>query len=200
MKKNIFIISMLFIGLSYGSLAQEGEEEIEKSNTIESQFTEMIESSNSYQSFKVISKSKLNVLQSNIQDTVSSFEKTIAESRDIIAEQKSKLESNDQKIQELNIELESTKKSVDSIDVFGIQTHKSTYTLMMWSIVIFLTILSIILFLVYQKGNRKTKNANSKLEETQNELESLRKRSLEREQKVRRELQNEINKNSMRKD
>ena len=56
------------------------------------------------------------------------------------------------------------------------------------------------MFFIFKKGKRNTKNAKDKLVETQNELDNLRKRSLEREQKVRRELQDEINKNSLRKD
>src|SRR5690554_2352796 len=65
----------------------------------------------------------------------------------------------------------------------------------MWTLVILLIFTALILFFIYKKGNRKTKEAKAKFLETEQELEGLRKRSLEREQKIRRELQDEINKN-----
>ncbi|RYM32138.1 hypothetical protein ERX46_15770 [Brumimicrobium glaciale] len=195
MKKKIFYLSALFISLSLNGISQE-----EESNSIESQFNNLIENSNSYQSFKVIDKSKLGVIQSNIQDSISSLKTKIGKSEIQILDQKAKIDSNEQKIQELNTALDKSKNSVDNIDFLGMPTHKSSYTFIMWTIIFVLLAISLIMFVIFKKGHRNTKNAKEKLEETQNELESLRKRSLEREQKVRRELQNEINKNNLRKD
>lgn len=192
MKKKIIFISLLFTSLSYTAISQD-----EKSNTIEEQFTNLIENSNSYQSFKVIDISKLGVLRSNIKDTISTYKSTIVKSESTVLEQRNKLDSATNQIEELNTQLEETEKNVENIDFVGISTQKTIYNTIMWGIVTVLFLLSIIFFIVFKKGQSTTKAARLKLEETENELNSLRKRSLEREQKIRRELQDELNKNKL---
>lgn len=193
MKKNIFFLSALFI--SFTGISQE-----QKNNTIDTQFSDLIENSNTYQTYKVIKISELGLLQRNIRDSISSLKTTIKESESIISEQNNKIDSISHQIEGLNTELEQTQKKVENINFLGISTQKSSYNFIMWSIIIALLLVSSILFISFKKRNNDTKDARDKLAETESELESLRKRSLEREQKVRRELQDEINKNKARRE
>lgn len=193
MKKNIFFLSALFI--SFTGISQE-----QKNNTIDTQFSDLIENSNTYQTYKVIKISELGLLQRNIRDSISTLKTTIKESESIISEQNNKIDSISHQIEGLNTELEQTQKKVENINFLGISTQKSSYNFIMWSIIIALLLVSSILFISFKKRNNDTKDARDKLAETESELESLRKRSLEREQKVRRELQDEINKNKARRE
>lgn len=188
--KKIILLSALFIGFSLTSFSQN-----EENKNLDQQFKELIESSNSYQAYKVIKHSKLKILQKDIRDSINVLEKTISNSQLLIADQKAKIDSSLQVIEGLNTKLAETQKQVDNINILGISTNKSSYSTIMWTIVILLVITVLILFFIYKKGNRKTKEAKAKFLETEQELEGLRKRSLEREQKIRRELQDEINKN-----
>ncbi|WP_107037574.1 coiled-coil domain-containing protein [Brumimicrobium mesophilum] len=196
MNKNIIFLAALFIGISFNGISQDED----KINTIEAQFQDLIESSNDYQAYKVIEKSKLKSLQKNIQDSIIVFESEILESSKKIQEQKSDIDSSHQEIESLNAELKETQSKVDNIDFMGISTQKSTFTTIMLSIILVLLIISLVMFFVFKKGQKSTKLAKEKLTETQLELDNHRKRSLEREQKVRRELQDELNKRSTRKD
>lgn len=193
MTKKIFFLSALFIGFT--GISQE-----QKSNTIETQFSDLIEKSNTYQTYKVIKISELGVLQRNIRDSISTLKSTITESENIISDQNSKIDSITHQIEGLHTELEQTQKKVENISLLGIPTQKSSYNFIMWSIIIALLVVSSILFISFKKRHNDTKDAREKLAETESELESLRKRSLEREQKVRRELQDEINKNKLRRE
>lgn len=193
MTKKIFFLSALFIGFT--GISQE-----QKSNTIETQFSDLIEKSNTYQTYKVIKISELGVLQRNIRDSISTLKSTITESENIISDQNSKIDSITHQIEGLHTELEQTQKKVENISLLGISTQKSSYNFIMWSIIIALLVVSSILFISFKKRHNDTKDAREKLAETESELESLRKRSLEREQKVRRELQDEINKNKLRRE
>lgn len=193
MKKNIIFLSALFI--SFTGISQK-----QKNNTIDTQFSDLIENSNTYQTYKVIKISELGLLQRNIRDSISTLKTTIKESESIISEQNNKIDSISHQIQGLNTELEQTQKKVENINFLGISTQKSSYNFIMWSIIIALLLVSSILFISFKKRNSDTKDARDKLAETESELESLRKRSLEREQKVRRELQDEINKNKARRE
>ncbi|WP_417265480.1 hypothetical protein [Brumimicrobium sp.] len=188
--KKIILLSALFIGFSLTSFSQN-----EENKNLDQQFKELIESSNSYQAYKVIKHSKLKILQKDIRDSINVLEKTISNSQLLIADQKAKIDSSLQVIEGLNTKLAETQKQVDNINILGISTNKSSYSTIMWTIVILLVFTALILFFIYKKGNRKTKEAKAKFLETEQELEGLRKRSLEREQKIRRELQDEINKN-----
>lgn len=194
MKKNNFALAILLLGLSFNAIGQEEE----KSTTIDSQFTSLIEKSNTYQSYKVIKVSELGILQRNIRDSISSLKSTIADSENIITEQDNKINSTTQQIDALNIELEETQKNVKNISFLGIGTEKATYKSIMWVLVGILLFISTFLFFRFKKCHSDTKEAIGKLSETEIELDNLRRRSLEREQKVRRQLQDEINRNKMK--
>ena len=191
MKKIIFI-STFFITLGFTGISQE-----EKSNTIDAQFSELISNSNSYQNYKVIKTSDLGTIRKNIKDSINTLETSIVESKTIISDQKTIIDSSKSQIDALKIELEQTQQKVENIEFLGVPTQKTAYNTIMWSIVISLFIVSLVLFFIFKKGHSKTKEAREKLAATEIELETLRKRSLEREQKVRRELQDELNKNRL---
>lgn len=197
MKKKNFAIASLLLCLSLSTFGQE-EQEAQKSTTIDSQFTSLIEKSNTYQSYKVIKISELGILQRNIRDSISSLKSTIADSESIITEQNNKINSSTQQVDALNTDLEQTQKNVENISFLGIATQKSSYKTIMWALVGILLFISIFLFFRFKKSGSDTKEAKEKLSETEIELDNLRKRSLEREQKVRRQLQDEINKNKMK--
>src|SRR5690554_7240740 len=177
--KKIILLSTLFIGFSLTSFSQN-----EENKNLDQQFKELIESSNSYQAYKVIKHSKLKILQKDIRDSINVLEKTISNSQLLIADQKAKIDSSLQVIKGLNTKLAETQKQVDNINILGISTNKSSYSTIMWTLVILLIFTALILFFIYKKGNRKTKEAKAKFLETEQELEGLRKRSLEREQKI----------------
>lgn len=192
-KKTLFICCFLLI--SFSGISQENN-----SQTVDDQISELIEKSNTYQSYKVIELNKLRVLQRNIRDSISVLKTSIATSESVILEQNNKIDSITNQIENLNLDLAKTQDKVENISLLGIPTNKSTYNTIMWSIVIVLLLISSILFFRFKKSHGDTKDAREKLEETEVELENLRKRSLEREQKVRRQLQDEINKNKLRRE
>ncbi|HLS12673.1 MAG TPA: hypothetical protein VK050_10965 [Flavobacteriaceae bacterium] len=192
-KKTLFICCFLLI--SFSGISQENN-----SQTVDDQISELIEKSNTYQSYKVIELNKLRVLQRNIRDSISVLKTSIATSESVILEQNNKIDSITNQIEDLNLDLAKTQDKVENISLLGIPTNKSTYNTIMWSIVIVLLLISSILFFRFKKSHGDTKDAREKLEETEVELENLRKRSLEREQKVRRQLQDEINKNKLRRE
>ena len=193
--KNLIFITVLFSTLSFTGISQDG-----KGNTIDEQIKNLIDNSNSYQDYKVIKTSEIGKLRTNIKDSIAALKTTIVGSQTIISDQKNKIETSTNQIEVLQNDLEQTQKKVDSIEFLGYPSQKASYKTIMWSIVFVLLLLSLILFFVFKRGQRKAKDAREKLALTEIELESLRKRSLEREQIVRRELQDEINRNRLKKE
>jgi hypothetical protein len=80
------------------------------------------------------------------------------------------------------------------MSLFGMLMSKSGYNILMWSIIGGL--LAFLLFFIYKykNSNAITRDANKSLAEIEEEFEEHRKIALEREQKVRRQLQDELNK------
>lgn len=80
------------------------------------------------------------------------------------------------------------------MSLLGAQMSKTSYNVLMWAIIAGL--LALLLFFIYKfkNSNAVTKNAKHALAEIEEEFEEHRKTALDREQKVRRQLQDEINK------
>lgn len=185
MKYNTLLLLLFFSSLSVFS----------QDNSLENQFDEVLKKSNNYQEYKVVKKTDLNTLKSNTLSTVSQLESTIESSTQEINSQKSTITN-------LNKELESTKNNLEiskdkekNIEVFGFKTTKGTYNTGMFSFIGLLLFTIIVLFIKYNNSNRVTKSTKIKLSETEDELESFRHRTIEKEQQLRRKLQDEINKN-----
>lgn len=188
MKTNLIILlSFLFI-----TSAVIGQTE---SNTIENQFTDVIDKSNNYQEFKVIKKTKINALRKNILDSVVALEKTIETAYSEIEKQKTEISILTKNLATTQENLATSKEKEDGIEFFGMLTKKSTYNMILWSIIIGLLALLAFLFYKFKNSHAITKAAQLKLAETEGEFDAHRRKTLENEQQLRRKLQDEINKN-----
>ena len=91
-------------------------------------------------------------------------------------------------------DLETTNSEKNNMALFGMQMSKISYNMLMWSIIGALLILLIFFIYKFKNSNAITRKANHNLAEIEEEFNEHRKIALEREQKVRRQLQDEINK------
>ena len=97
-------------------------------------------------------------------------------------------------IASLQTTLDQTRNEKDSMNLFGALLSKGLYNTIMWGIIIALGVLLVLYIYKYSNGNIVTRKSLHQLSELQEEYESYRKATIEREQKVRRQLQDEINK------
>jgi hypothetical protein len=82
----------------------------------------------------------------------------------------------------------------NNIGFFGLQISKTTYSAIVWLIILALVLLLAFFIFKFYNNINITKTATSNLTDVEKEFELFRKKSLEREQKLRRQLQDEINK------
>ncbi|MCW5520465.1 tRNA (guanine-N1)-methyltransferase [Aureitalea sp. L0-47] len=169
-------------------------QEASNQNSLEDQFTDVIDKSNSYQDFKVIKKVKINRLKQNVLDSVASLESRIDTLSGHIASQDSEISSLNQTLESTKSELATSREKEDGIFLFGMLLSKSTYNTILWSVIGILLLLLIVFIMRYRTSNSVTRSANAKLAEVEAEFEGHRQRSLEREQQIRRKLQDELNK------
>jgi len=182
---------MVFIA---GLQAQETERLSLDSGNVDSQFEYVIKKSNNYQQYEVIPKAWMEQLRSQVADTLTSMR-----SEKLALNDELKLRAN--KIHELSRQLSSTQDSLqasraaqDEMALLGMPMSKGGYRMLMWTAIGILLLLLIIFIIRFKASNAITVKAKENLATMQDEFEEHRKRSIEREQKLRRELQDEINK------
>ena len=120
--------------------------------------------------------------------------KDLSDTQAIVKAQAGEIESLKSNLTNTETTLNATNDEKDNISLFGIQTSKASYKVLMWSIIGGLFALLLLFIYKFKGSNSSTKDAKHKLEEVETEFEEHRRNALEREQKVRRQLQDELNK------
>ena len=162
--------------------------------TIDEQFTEVIEGSNNYQQFKVIDKVKMTRLQENAKARIDVLQTEIESLKSEMNTQQTAASKVSTDLEKIQLTLVETEEEKDAINFFGIQMSKGSYQTMMWSI-IGLLLLGLVFFIFkFRSSNVLTKEAQHKLDETEVEFDEYRRKALEKEQKLGRQLQDERNK------
>jgi len=186
MMKNSALLFLLFIS-SFTIVAQESD--------LENQFNDVIKKSNNYQEYKVVKKTDLTSLKKNTLQTVVLLENSIESSSEEINTQKATISNLNKELETTKNDLAISKGKEEGIEVVGMMTTKSTYNTFAFSLIGILLLLIVILFYKFKNSNSITKSTNIKLSETEEELETFRHKTIEKEQQLRRKLQDEINKN-----
>ena len=92
------------------------------------------------------------------------------------------------------LELDNALFKENSISLFGATLNKYTYSFILWTIIIGFGAGIVFFVFKFLKSNVIAKQAQDSLLIVEEEFEIHRKNSIEREQKLRRQLQDEINK------
>lgn len=170
------------------------QEEKQYPATIEGQFDELVDKSGNWEKFKLVKKESIYTFKKSLLDSLSGQKTLLREKLDTISAQSSRIKELNLNIQNLQSELDKEKNRNDSIDFLGITIEKGVYSIIVWGIIVILAILLVVFISRFTSSNSITRGALKDLEDLQNEYEEYRTKAIEREQKVRRQLQDEINK------
>ena len=194
-KMRLFITVFLLILKSNFIFSQaETTEPITESKTIEGQFYKMYRISSTYQAYKVIDKDAFIVLKNNVLDSIMKTKKALVELKNLLKNERETITYLNESINKTQLELENALSKKDTISFLGIPLSKLAYNLILWTIIIGLSGgLGFFIFKFF-RSNVLTKQAQENLITVEEEFEAHRKKALEREQKLRRQLQDEINK------
>jgi len=188
MKKTTPLLTLLLL-LPILLFAQESDK------TLEEQFTNVFDKSNRYEDYKVIKIYKLNALRKNVLDSVSSLELEVQNIQSNFQQEQQKTSQLSAQLETSQSDLAESRQKEEGIAFFGGIIKKSNYKFMMWGIIGFLLFVLLVLFFRFRRSHAITREARSKLAETEEEFERHRQRTLEKEQQLRRKLQDEIMKN-----
>ncbi len=196
LKVLISFLPLLFISITV--LAQDDENQETNaslnSGTIESQFEYLYKKSGRYQDYRVVKINQLIKFRNNVYDTLKLDRKKYLDSQNIISNQKIEIDSLDSKLIAINDNLSTVTKEKDSINLLGMQLSKAGYNSILWTIIAALTALLAFFISKFKRSNTITIEANKNKAEIEKEYDEHKQRALEREQLLRRELQDELNK------
>lgn len=196
LKVLIAFLPLLFISITV--LAQDDENQETNaslnSGTIESQFEYLYKKSGRYQDYRVVKINQLIKFRNNVYDTLKLDRKKYLDSQNIISNQKIEIDSLDSKLIAINDNLSTVTKEKDSINLLGMKLSKAGYNSILWTIIAALTALLAFFISKFKRSNTITIEANKNKAEIEKEYDEHKQRTLEREQLLRRELQDELNK------
>ena len=191
------ILFTLFITISFVSFAQEA---VQEDNSIKGQFDEIYRTSTTFKplgtgkKYKVINLINYQHLKSNVLDSLKNSKKLISEKEDLLKLERENIQNINASLNKTKVELEAALQKENSISLFGAQLNKVTYNIIIWFIIVALAFCLSFFVFKFSRSNVLTKQAQENLTDVEQEFDDHKKKSIEREQKVRRQLLDEINK------
>ena len=188
--KSLYLLILLLL-ISNVSISQETKKD---TLSIEGEFDLIYKTSSSYKEFKVIRKSRFQNLKNKVSDSIKLLNEELQLKNYKIIRLEQDLNNINKVLLKKIVEEEKEIRKKNSISFLGIQLNKSTYTITVWSIILLLIIALFYFIYQYKNSYQIILHAKKNVLEAENELANNKKKSLEREQKLRRQLQDEINK------
>lgn len=187
-----FLLVILITSVSFGQ-TEEAKPSLDN-GTLESQFDYLYRKSSSYQEYKVVKKTNYTKIKGNVLDSLKSIKNELDNTKQLVTNQANEINDLKANLKTTNDNLTGVTIEKDNIKFIGISLTKASYNSILWSIIVGLVLFLLLFIYKFKNSNSITKQANQLLSETEEEFIQFKTVALEREQKVRRELQDEINK------
>lgn len=191
------LISIYFlIGLLCASTNVVGQINTSVADSLDKQFEEMIKSSNNFQEYKVVKLYKISDLRTATLQQINRLSdqiETLNEKNEQQAQELVQIENN---LEQTNTDLEKAEKSKDEFTWLGMRIQKDSYQKVVYGIIILLGLLLVFLIFRYRKNKAETIESKKNLDQMGAEFDEYRKKALETQQKLGRQLQDERLKNT----
>jgi len=192
---------LLFLVSSITSFSQTKAEDGLSLNegTIDNQFEYVLKKSGNFkgtngQAYEAVKRSMFYTLRAHTIDSLNTLKTKLENSKSTVDTQQKEINDLKTKLNSTQSTLNSTNLEKDSMSLLGMQMSKTNYNVLMWTVIAALLALLILFVYKFKNSNSVTRNAKKALDEIEDEFDEHRRTALEREQKVRRQLQDEINK------
>ena len=163
------------------------------SQDLNSQFNEMVESSETYNEYKVIQRTKLNSFWTTVMDSIDTYRNEEIALNDTINRKDQKINQLESSLKEANQKLSQSDFEKTHLNFIGIDIKENTFVTIFWIVVIVL-VAAIIFFVLRYSNSMKTTSRKIKDYELLNEeYEEYKRRNLEKERKIKRDLQTAVN-------
>lgn len=187
------IYSFILVFLATNSFAQLTlQQKLQSNMNLTTQFQTLLAQSRSQDAdFKIIRKSNIEIIQKNVNDSISKYTKEIASLKSSSSSSVSNLATLKDSLTTVQAELHTEKQKTDSISFLGIDFAKGAYHSMVWIIIAVLGVGFLTMLFSFRKAKVDTVEHKKTAEEVQNEFQLFKKKALEKEQLLKRQLLDE---------
>lgn len=199
-KSLLLIVFTCLIGLTSFSQTKQDDDKLSLyKGTIDNQFEYILKKSGNFkgtngQPYEAVKRSMFLALRAHTLDSLKTVHKNLAETQAVVKTQAKEISDLKANLSNTKTDLDKTNEEKNNMALFGMQMSKTNYNVLMWSIIGGLLALLILFIYKFKNSNAITREARHSLAEIEEEFDEHRRTALEREQKVRRQLQDEINK------
>ena len=199
-KSLFFILFTCLISLTTYSQTKQDDETLSLyKGTIDNQFEYILKKSGNFkgtngQPYEAVKRSMFLALRAHTIDSLKTVHKNLAETKAVVENQAKEISDLKSRLSNTKVDLDKTNSEKNNMALFGMQMSKINYNVLMWTIIAGLLALLIFFIFKFKNSNSITREAKHNLAEIEEEFDEHRRTALEREQKVRRQLQDEINK------
>ena len=197
MKPNLLML-LLLCCLTLVASAQDNTTEEEPvtgpvATTLNEQFEQLKQSSNTYNNYKIIRETRLDAFWVGVIDSIGATKEQLQLTQAKVNELQKELEGIKKDMAAKDKDLAAHQHATTHISVLGIDILKENFIYTFWGVISFLVLALLIIGYRFKENNRVTATTRKENSSLKEEMEEFKKRSLEKEKKLRRELQTERN-------
>lgn len=186
-------IIMLLVLSSLGIATAQAQDKASVSNSIANQFEYILMKSENYRDLKIVKRKWIESLQRDVLGYMSKIESELNNSKSVMSKQKNQINTLQSKLQETSATLSTYTNSGPKVTFFGFQFDQKVFATT-FALLFFGAVISVLIFaLRYKKSNAATAHSKSVLADLEDEYQEYKRKAIEREQKISRLLQDEIN-------
>lgn len=179
------------LALSAQSIEAVPEKPITK-KAVEGQMSNIMVNSANFKDVKMVKKAALEELHADMVTLLSRNENDLSDAKNIIETKNAEIKKLQEEVAKANAQVTASDSANETFMFFSMSLDKNLYHAIMWSLVLTLMVTVGFLVIRFKKANAIAKNSKAILTEVEDELETFKRNAIEREQKLRRQLQDEI--------
>jgi len=192
MKLKFLIITIL--SFCFFAVELSGQDYL-NSGTIKEQYNRLTDEAETYQQYKVITRKYLKKYQQNVIDSLNASKDKLINIQKQVSSQQAEIDGLKTNLTDTQNILQQTNLEKESISFLGINLRKFQYKLLMWTLLGLALGALVFYILRYNTSNAITKEIRKEFSDIQAAFDAYKKRALDKEQKISRMLQDELNKN-----
>ncbi|MCI0920928.1 hypothetical protein [Sphingobacterium rhinopitheci] len=188
------LLTTIFLLAITCSFAQQPtlQQKLQSNLNLQSQFQVLLAQSKSFDAdFKVIRKANIEIIQKNVSDSISKYTKEIATLKSNSSSSVANLTLLKDSLQTTQAALAIEQRKTDNITFLGIDLSKGVYHSIVWAIIAILALVLMIIIASFRKAKIDAVESKKTAEESQQEFQVFKKKAMETEQKLKRQLLDE---------
>lgn len=189
-KLSLTVILFFVTITSFGQLTL--QQKLQSNLPLNAQFQTLLsQSRNQDGDFKIIRRSNIEIIQKNVADSISKYTKELATLKSNSSSSIQQVQTLKDSVANLSESLSVERAKTDSISFMGMDFAKPAYHTLVWTIIGVLAVALFILLVTFRKAKVDAVEHQKTAEDIQNDFQAFKKKAMESEQKLKRQLLDE---------